>query len=207
MLVPRKFRVTVHMARLLVSCSVTTANDERTVEQLALFDVEVFRRYRPRWRLARRARAHARGRLLLAGGIIRDEEGRILLLHRATPSLRQWETPGGKIDGSERPEEAALRELREELGIDARVVSDLGAHDIVSGGTPITYALFEVAIANGTPSLVERDTFDELRFFAWNELVALERELSANARNLLAMHWRGRLKAVPAPNATDAEAS
>ncbi|HMP55818.1 MAG TPA: CoA pyrophosphatase, partial [Novosphingobium sp.] len=50
----------------------------------------------------------------------REEPG-VLLLHRP-PTMRahpgQVAFPGGKIDAGESPEEAALREANEELGID-----------------------------------------------------------------------------------------
>jgi 8-oxo-dGTP diphosphatase len=48
------------------------------------------------------------------------EDGRLLIAHRfpdaKLPNL--WEFPGGKIQGGEAPEECAVREIAEELGIE-----------------------------------------------------------------------------------------
>lgn len=53
--------------------------------------------------------------LKLAGVVVLDEAGRILMLHRNTPKRIQWETPGGKIEDGETAEACAIREFGEEL--------------------------------------------------------------------------------------------
>jgi len=57
--------------------------------------------------------------LLVVAAALVDTDGRVLLAKR--PKGKQleglWEFPGGKIDAHERPEDALIRELREELGI------------------------------------------------------------------------------------------
>lgn len=51
------------------------------------------------------------------------DRGRILLLYHA--KLSKWLPPGGHIEPNELPDEAAVREVREEAGIDVRLVGDV----------------------------------------------------------------------------------
>jgi 8-oxo-dGTP diphosphatase len=59
----------------------------------------------------------------VVAGVIRDARGRILLARRTEGRdlAGLWEFPGGKREPGETPEQALVRELHEELGIDARV--------------------------------------------------------------------------------------
>ena len=54
-----------------------------------------------------------------AGVLFRDADGRVLLVK---PSYKAgWEIPGGYVEKSESPLAAAVREVREELGVDLDV--------------------------------------------------------------------------------------
>ena len=57
--------------------------------------------------------------VLVAACALIDPDGRILLAQRPQGKAMAglWEFPGGKIETSETPEAALIRELREELGI------------------------------------------------------------------------------------------
>lgn len=61
--------------------------------------------------------------ILAAGGIVIDgREGtrRALLVHR--PRYDDWSFPKGKLEVGETVEQAALREVREETGLDCRII-------------------------------------------------------------------------------------
>ena len=52
-----------------------------------------------------------------AGALIRDAEGRVLLIHQTYQRPPLWLPPGGWVDRGETPQQAACREVREELGV------------------------------------------------------------------------------------------
>ncbi len=63
----------------------------------------------------------------VAAGIFTSEEG-FLAMRRGEdePKPGKWEFPGGTIEHDETPEEALLRELEEELGIETNIVKKAG---------------------------------------------------------------------------------
>ena len=58
--------------------------------------------------------------VLVAAVSLVDIDGRVLIAQRPEGKAMAglWEFPGGKVDDGETPEEALIRELQEELGID-----------------------------------------------------------------------------------------
>jgi 8-oxo-dGTP diphosphatase len=69
-----------------------------------------------KWAEIRASRKHV---LVVAAALI-DPDGRVLLAQRPAGKAMagQWEFPGGKIEPAETPEQALIRELHEELGVD-----------------------------------------------------------------------------------------
>src|SRR5690606_40883318 len=51
--------------------------------------------------------------LFRSGGVVQDEHGRLLAIRR----LGMWDLPKGKVDPGEAIDGAALREVREECGV------------------------------------------------------------------------------------------
>jgi 8-oxo-dGTP diphosphatase len=70
--------------------------------------------------------------VIVAACALLDREGAVLIAKRpeGRPLAGLWEFPGGKVEAGEEPEEALIRELHEELGI------DIAKRDL----TPLTFA-------------------------------------------------------------------
>lgn len=66
-------------------------------------------------------------RIQVAAGVIRDESGKVLVAQRVVKDryFQKWEFPGGKLEAGELPDQALVRELKEELGIDVSLSSPL----------------------------------------------------------------------------------
>ena len=122
----------------------------------------------------------------LAGVIIRDDEGRLLLVHRNTTELVQWEIPGGKVEPGETHEEADVRESAEELAIDIDIVKHLGSASFAYDGKEWRYTWFEASIKDGhIPALNEPRLFDELRYWNMEDLESTNEHLSPNVINFM----------------------
>jgi 8-oxo-dGTP diphosphatase len=64
-------------------------------------------------------------------GVVCLRGDQVLLIKRGTPPrLGQWSLPGGRLEWGETTASAALRELREETGVEAQL---LGLVDVVDG--------------------------------------------------------------------------
>lgn len=64
-------------------------------------------------------------RMVVGGAVF--HQGRLLAARRSAPPelAGRWELPGGKMEPGETPREALVRELREELGIEAEPLERL----------------------------------------------------------------------------------
>jgi 8-oxo-dGTP diphosphatase len=98
--------------------------------------------------------------------------GRILIGQRKDLGHHplKWEFPGGKVEPGETPEAALIRELQEELGIQARIDRELMRYEYqYPGRSRILLIFYRVVDFEGDPQNLD---FDQIRW----ELPELLRE-------------------------------
>lgn len=132
--------------------------------------------------------------LSLAGCVILDEKQRIFLLHRNKNGFHQWELPGGKVEHNEEIEQAAVREIREELGVTVNLVRKLGDTHFEENGIDHLYTWFLAEIIDGKISICEPKTFDNLKSFSLHDLSELK--LSNNMIKLREAVLTGKVKII-----------
>ena len=103
-------------------------------------------------------------------------ERSLILIGQRRPRGRhalKWEFPGGKVEPGEAARDALVRELREELGIEARIGDEIARYDFsYSPGHLTRLIFFQVAEFTGEPenldfaqiSWVPRDRLPEYDF-------------------------------------------
>jgi len=99
-----------------------------------------------------------------AFAVIFDERGRVLLCHRR--DMDAWNLPGGRVEAGEAPWDAALREVREEVGVEANVIRLIGLY--WKPNTDELVFSFECGLLSGTPA--PSDEADRVGYFGIDEL-------------------------------------
>ena len=120
------------------------------------------------------ARTHkSRPPLLVSAGVI-AKDGSILVgqRRRGDRHALKWEFPGGKVEAGESPQQALIRELAEELHIDARIGVELARyeHDYPSGSR-VHLLFFAVRDFIGEPTA---RVFEQIRWIPLPELIAVD---------------------------------
>jgi 8-oxo-dGTP diphosphatase len=107
----------------------------------------------------------------LAVAVVIEREGR-LLFGRRGPGTREagkWSFPAGFVERGERVEDAAVREVAEEVGLAVDLGPLLGLYSAT--GETVVLAVFLATTASGTP--IARDDLVEVGWFAPDALPEL----------------------------------
>ena len=116
--------------------------------------------------------------LLVVGGsaIVRDAAGHVLLIRRGDNG--RWALPGGMMEPGERIADCAVRETREETGVEVEVVRLVGiysdpapGHVVLDNGDElyVVIASFECRVVGGAPR-PDGDESLEVAYFPPDEL-------------------------------------
>ncbi|MFJ9420233.1 MULTISPECIES: (deoxy)nucleoside triphosphate pyrophosphohydrolase [unclassified Streptomyces] len=95
------------------------------------------------------------------------DRGRLLAARRSAPPALagRWELPGGKVEDGETPEQALVRELREELGVEAAPLERIPGEWVLRPG--FVLRVWTARLLSGEPRPLQ--DHDELRWLRPSE--------------------------------------
>lgn len=132
-----------------------------------------------------------------AGGLIFDDQDRVAVIARHSRSGHlEWCLPKGHIEKGETPEETAMREVREETGIQGIVIESIATIDYwFTGSTQRIHKLVHhfALVRTGGHLTTEDDPDHEAEDVKWVPFDQLEHVLSyPNERRIVSMYARKR---------------
>lgn len=102
--------------------------------------------------------------------ILVQEEKVLLAKRKIDPMKGTWDVIGGFVDAGETLEEAALREMKEETGADAEIVTSLGSTPDIYGGRPTIACMYLLKLKDPNQKLIPQDDISELQWFSFHEI-------------------------------------
>jgi 8-oxo-dGTP diphosphatase len=111
---------------------------------------------------------------VVGAGVLVERDGRVVLVRRGVePKAGYWSLPSGYVEADERAEEAAVREAKEETGLEVEVDDLLGVYSF--GREPQTGVLILYSAHMTGGELRAGDDAEEVESFAPEELPSDER--------------------------------
>jgi len=106
--------------------------------------------------------------------MVRDTQGRFLVLHTTKQGRNRWEFPGGAVDAGEDITTAAVREFREEVGITIYEPLEFVREDtLFIDGDNWEASFLYASNWVGTPTVMEPDKSAEVRWVNLEEMAQL----------------------------------
>ncbi len=134
------------------------------------------------------------------------QDNKILMTLRSDWEI--WCLPGGHVDEGESVAEAAIREAKEEVGVDVQLTSFVGVYSRIGGDSTMHLNLFTAEIVGGTLTPQPEEVLD-IQFFSKEALPELmfwwhkqQVDDALNGRNGVA--WK--FEVVPAVEVADRQA-
>ncbi len=133
-----------------------------------------------------------------AATLIVNAKNEVLLVHKAYGG-RVYGLPGGVVDPGELPVQAAVREAREEIGVEVRLEYQLGVYHLRGGGRPEQYSTVYVAtIVSGEPHVVDPREISKIGWYGLdalptllnNDAIAATEDFSRGQRGVLRVATR-----------------
>ena len=115
----------------------------------------------------------------LAGNLI-IEDGKILLIHR--DDEKHWEVPGGKVKQDESPTQAAIREAKEQIGVEVELKKPFYSGEFQHKDQIYLWHGYIAEVKDGEPQ-IKQQKFNMIKWFEGSDLEDLE--LASNLKMIL----------------------
>lgn len=116
-------------------------------------------------------------------GVIQNNEGKLLLV--LNKKLNKWIFPGGHLDENESPDIAIVREIKEELGLETKIISKPSIQietsnensillpEVITRTMGTLHFLYKLEIIGSDSLTIQESEIQEAKYFSKEEIANL----------------------------------